>query len=140
MILDSNSKLFETLSQLMKKKGECAFKIINELNISELTLRQIEYLKKFDQCDGITTSKLAEVLDLSKPSITEMIKKFIKLDCVYKEKCPQDGRVYYIHLTEKGKCIARLEELAIKRLVGRITTSLNDDEIDILSDLLLKIK
>lgn len=124
----------------MKIKGQCSFKLINELNMSELTLRQIEYIKKFDQCEYVTTSKLAEVLDISKPSITEMIKKFIKLDCVYKEKCPEDGRVYYIHLTEKGKCIARIEELAIKRLVDRITVSLNDDEIDALVDLVLKIK
>jgi len=138
--LDNNKKLFETCSQLMKIKGQCSFKLINEFNMSELTLRQIEYIKKFDQCDYVTTSKLAETLDLSKPTITEMIKKFIKLDCVYKEKCPEDGRVYYIHLTEKGKCIAKIEELAIKSLVHRITVSLNKDEMDNLIDLLSKIK
>lgn len=136
----SNEKLFETCSKIIKIKGQCSFNLINELNMSELTLRQIEYLKRFDQCDWVTTSKLAEVLDLSKPSITEMIKKFIKLDCVYKEKCPEDGRVYYIHLTEKGKCIARIEELAIKKLAERIKVSLNDDEIDILIELLSKIE
>ncbi|MFT8313111.1 MAG: MarR family transcriptional regulator [Clostridium sp.] len=138
--MDINKKLYDTYKQLMEVKGQCSCKLIDELNMSELTLRQIEYIKKFDQQECITTSKLAEVLDLSKPSVTEMIKKFIKLDCIYKQKCNKDGRVYYIHLTERGKCIARFDELTTKRVVDRIMESLNEDEINTLIDLLSKVK
>lgn len=138
--MDVNKKLYDTYSQLTKIKGECSCKLINELNMSELTLRQVEYIKKFDQYEYITTSKLAEILDLSKPSVTEMIKKFIKLECIYKQKCHKDGRVYYIHLTNKGKCIARFEELAAKRVVDRIMESLNEDEVNTLINLLSKVK
>lgn len=138
--MEIDEKLYDTYSELIKIKGECSCKLIDELNMSELTLRQIEYIKKFDQYGCITTSKLAEILDISKPSITEMIKKFIKLECIYKQKCHKDGRVYYIHLTDKGKCIARFEELATKKLVSRIKESLNEDEINTLIALLLKVK
>ncbi len=127
--MDVNKKLYETYSVFMEIKGECSCKLIDELNMSELTLRQIEYIKKFDQYDCVTTSRLARDLDLSKPSVTEMIKKFIKLECIYKQKCNEDGRVYYLHLTDKGKCIARFDEIAIKRVVDRIIESLEEEEL-----------
>jgi DNA-binding MarR family transcriptional regulator len=124
----------------MKVKGECSCKLIDELNMSELTLRQIEYIKKIGKYDSITISGLAEILNLSKPSITEMVKKFIKLDCVYKKQCEEDGRVQYIYLTERGECIARFEDLEIKRLIAKIIESLDDGEINILISILLKVK
>lgn len=138
--MEISDELYETYSELIKIKGECSCKLIDELNMSELTLRQIEYIKKFDRCDCITTSELAKILELSKPSVTEMIKKFIKLECIYKQKCNEDGRVYYLHLTEKGRCIARFEELTVRKLVDRILDSLEDDEIKTLISLLSKIK
>jgi DNA-binding MarR family transcriptional regulator len=138
--VDVNKELYDTYSELMKIKGECSCKLVDEFSMSELTLRQIEYIKKFDQHEYVTISKLAEILDLSKPSVTEMIKKFIKLDCIYKQKCHEDGRVYYIHLTDKGKCIARFEDLTIKKVVSRIMESLDEDEINTLITLLSKVK
>ncbi|SMC22295.1 DNA-binding transcriptional regulator, MarR family [Clostridium acidisoli DSM 12555] len=138
--MEISDELYETYSELIKIKGECSCKLIDELNMSELTLRQIEYIKKFDRCDYVTTSELAKILELSKPSVTEMIKKFIKLECIYKQKCNEDGRVYYLHLTEKGRCIARFEELTVRKLVDRILDSLEEDEIKTLISLLSKIK
>lgn len=138
--MDTKKYLYETYSGLMKVKGECSCKLIDELNMSELTLRQIEYIKKIGKYDAITISGLAEILNLSKPSITEMVKKFIKLDCVYKRQCQEDGRVQYIYLTERGECIARFEDLEIKRLVAKMLESLDHSEIDVLISILIKIK
>ena len=138
--MDTKKYLYETYSGLMKVKGECSCKLIDELNMSELTLRQIEYIKKIGKYEAITISGLAEILNLSKPSITEMVKKFIKLDCVYKRQCAEDGRVQYIYLTERGECIARFEDLEIKRLVAKMLESLDHGEIDVLISILIKIK
>ncbi|MEY8000872.1 MarR family winged helix-turn-helix transcriptional regulator [Clostridium sp. Mt-5] len=138
--MDNKKKLYETYSGLMKIKGECSCKLIDELNMSELTLRQIEYIKKIGKYDCITVSKLAEILNLSKPSITEMVKKFVKLGCVYKRQCQEDGRVQYVFLTERGKCIAGFEDLKIKKLVDKMMESLDEDEIHVLINILLKIR
>ena len=124
----------------MEIKGECSYKLVNELNMSELTLRQIEYIKKIGKYEYITISGLAEILDLSKPSITQMIKKFINLDCVYKKQCQEDGRVQYIYLTERGKDIAGFEDLEIKRLVDKILEQLDTEEINVLINILIKIR
>ena len=138
--MDREDKLYETYKHLMEIKGECSYNLINELNMSELTLRQIEYIKEIKKYDYITISELADILDLSKPTITQMIKRFIKLNCVYKEQCNNDGRVQYIYLTDRGSNIAEFEDLAIKKLISKITSNIDENELDILIDILLKIK
>ena len=112
---------------------------MNKYNISQMTLKQIEYLKKFDGQEYVTISQLAEYLNLSKPSITEMVKRFIQLDYVRKERCSHDARVYYIFLTEKGKRIARLEQIVNKDFVRRVENSLTKDDIKSLIEILLKV-
>jgi len=123
----------------MRIKKECRFCVIDKYNVSELTLKQIEYLKKFDEYKHVTISQLAESLKLSKPSITEMVKKFIKLDCVRKEQCSHDARVYYLYLTEKGKGIARLEQIADEDFIRRVVNCLSEEEISLLIELLSKV-
>ena len=124
----------------MRIKTECRFCIVEKYDISELTLKQFEYLKKFDEREYITISQLAKLLNLSKPSITEMVKKFIKLDCVKKEQCNHDARVYYLFLTEKGKGIARLEQIAEEDFVRRVEDCLSDEDISLLIELLSKVE
>jgi len=131
--------LFSVFNGFMKIKTECRFCVIDKYNISELTLKQIEYLKKFDEHEYFTISQLAEKLKLSKPSITEMVKKFIKLDCIEKEQCNHDARVYYLFLTEKGKGIARLEQIADEDFIRRVENCLNEEDISLLMELLSKV-
>ncbi len=123
----------------MRVKTDCKFNIMYKYNISQMTLKQVTYLKKFDGEEHITISQLSEDLDLSKPTITEMVKKFIKLDYIRKEQCHHDARVYYLYLTEKGKRIARLEQIVNENLARRVLSSLSKEDIDLLIEILLKI-
>lgn len=132
-------KLYNVFDGFMQIKTECRFCVIDKYNISQLTLKQIEYLKKFDEHEYVTISQLAEDLNLSKPSITEMVKKFIKLDCVKKEQCDHDARVYYLFLTEKGKGIARLEQITNEDFIRRVENCLNEEDISLLIELLSKV-
>jgi len=131
--------LFSVFNSFMRIKTECRFCVINKYNVSELTLKQIEYLKKFDEYEYVTISQLAENLKLSKPSITEMVKKFIKLDCVKKEQCNHDARVYYLFLTEKGKGIARIEQITNEDFIRRVENCLSEEEVSLLIELLSKV-
>lgn len=123
----------------MRIKTECRFCVIDKYNISELTLKQVEYLKKFDEYEYVTISQLAEDLNLSKPSITELVKKFIKLNCLKKEQCNHDARVYYLFLTERGKGIARYEQIATEDFVRRVENCLSKEDIHLLIELLSKV-
>ena len=132
-------RLFNAFNRFMQIKTECRFQVIHKYDIFHFTIKQIEYLKKFDGRQYITISQLAEELSLSKPSITEMVKKFIQLDCLKKERCSHDARVYYLFLTDKGKRIARLEQIANEQFIRRMGKSLNEEDIELLTEILLKV-
>jgi DNA-binding MarR family transcriptional regulator len=137
--LKEHQKLFDAFNRFMQIKTECRLQVVQQYNIAKFTLKQIEYLKKFDGRQYVTISQLAEELSLSKPSITEMVRKFIQLDCVKKEQCNHDARVYYLFLTDKGKKIARLEQLVNEHFIRRMGKSLNEEEINLLIEILLKV-
>lgn len=138
--MKNKEKLYQAAIDIMKVKGQCSCDIIEDLNLSELTVKQIQYIKIINKHQKITISELAQILNLSKPSVTEMIKKFINLDCVCKQQCDKDKRVQYIHLTERGKNIANITKLEIMKLVDRMIYSLNEEEVLVLINLLSKIK
>jgi len=131
--------LFSVFNRFMLIKTECRFHIMDKHNITQLTLKQIEYLKKFDKREYVTISQLAKELSLSKPSITEMVKKFIQLDCVQKEQCNHDARIYYLFLTEKGKRIVRLEQITNAHFIRRVEKCLSKEEISLLIEILSKV-
>jgi DNA-binding MarR family transcriptional regulator len=62
------------------------------------------------------------------------------MDCVYRERCPDDGRMLYICLTEKGKKIAHAEDAALRRMIERMVDSLDEDELDLLTRILQKVR
>ncbi len=134
------NNLLEAYKNLLKVKGDCSCEISRQCAPQGLTIKQVEYLKIIDNHREITFSMLADLTRNSKPTITEMINKFISFKCVYKEPCRADRRVSYIQLTEQGRKIARREEAIIERLVQRINNSLDDEEIDMLINLLRKIR
>ena len=138
--MDLHERLTTGIGKLTALKGECYINLLTDLNISELSIKQMEYLKSLNKTCGVTTSQLAEHLDLSKPTVTEMVKKFIKMDMVYKQSCPADGRVYYLKLTEKGQHIVDLGMMTNGYLAGKLINSLNEEDINTLITILMKIE
>lgn len=137
--MDLKEKLSIGIANILKLKGQCYLNLVDDLELSEMSLKQINYLKTMNKTCGTTTSQLAEELELSKPTVTEMVKKFIKMDCVYKQSCQADGRVHYLKLTERGQKIADLDSLTNDILATKLLNSLNEDDISTLIDILMKI-
>jgi DNA-binding MarR family transcriptional regulator len=69
-----------------------------------------------------------------------MINKFVKFECVYREKCPDDGRVIYIRLTEKGQMIARSEENSLMKVIEKMVDLFDEREIGTLIEILEKLR
>lgn len=132
--------LFIIFENLIKIKSECSCRIFSECGLSDITVKQVGYLKAIDEYGEVTFSRLAKITNNSKPTITEMINKFVKMECVYREKCSDDGRVVYIRLTEKGQMIARAEEKALMKVIEKILDSLDETEIDTLIRVLENVR
>jgi len=136
---EKKEHLLLVFENLFKTQSECSCDILSECGLSDITVKQIGYLKLIDDNGDVTFSRLARITRNSKPTITEMVNKFVKMDCVYKEKSSKDGRIFYIRLTEKGRKIARAEENALLRVIEKMADSLDEKEIDTLIDLLEKV-
>ena len=132
--------LLEAFENLFRARHECSSNIFSECGLSELTVRQVAYLKTIDEQGDVTFSRLAEITRNSKPTITEMINKFVRMECVYRERCPDDGRVLYIRLTDKGQKIAKAEQAALHRMIERMMDSLDDQEQELLVRILQKVR
>ena len=139
-MVDREGHLFEVIENLLRLKNECSCTIFSECGLSDLTVRQIAYLKAIAEQDEVTFSRLAEITNNSKPTITEMINKFVRMECVYREPCPDDGRILYIRLTDKGQKIAKADHYAMRRVIERMMNSLDEDETDLLIGILQKVR
>ena len=137
---DREEHLCEVFENLIRVKNACSCSVFSECGLSDMTVRQIAYLKTIDEQAEVTFSRLAEITRNSKPTITEMINKFVRMECVYREQCPDDGRIVYIRLTDKGKKIAQAERYALHRVIEQMVNSLDEHEMDLLIGILKKVR
>jgi DNA-binding MarR family transcriptional regulator len=139
-MMDREEHLLEVFENLIRIKNECSCTIFSECGLSDMTVKQIAYLKAIDEQGEVTFSRLAEITRNSKPTITEMINKFVRMECVYRQRCPDDGRILYIHLTDKGKRVAQAEQYALRQVIERMIHSLDEHELDLLAEILRKVR
>jgi DNA-binding MarR family transcriptional regulator len=132
--------LREVLEHLLMMKNECSCSIFSECGLSDMTVKQIAYLKVIDEQGDVTFSRLAAITKNSKPTITEMVNKFVRMECAYREPCRNDGRILYIRLTDRGKKIAEAEQDALRRVIERMIDSLDEHELDLLIGILEKVR
>jgi DNA-binding MarR family transcriptional regulator len=137
---ETEEHLLELLEQLLRMKNECSCSIFSECGLSDMTVKQIAYLKTIEEEGEVTFSRLAEITRTSKPTITETINRFVRMECVYREPCPDDRRIQYIRLTERGKMIARADQAALHRMIRQMMNSLDEEELDLLVGILRKVR
>gem|GEM_PF-2082692 len=125
-----DTALREVIEKLLSLKGECTFKLINDLEAKQLTMNQLNYLSIVERLKATTISELSETLNVSKPTVTESIKKLERSGYITKHKCAADARIYYIELTERGSKLANLEQLSVIKLVDLISEKLTREEVE----------
>ena len=124
------------ISQLM---GELETQAFDLEGFSDITVNQMHYLETIGELDRPTFGDLAEKLDVTPPSVSAIVKKLIKAGYLEKVQSQEDGRVYFLHPTEKGRRFNQLHGEVHQTLAKRIIENLNKDEIKILAVLLGKI-
>ncbi len=132
--------LFDVFERLLTIKNECSCQIFSECGLADMTVKQINYLKVIDENGDVTFSRLAEITRTSKPTITEMVNRFVRMECAYRQKSPDDGRIVYIRLTEKGQMIAQADRNALRRVIERMANSLDEKEMALLIEILKKVR
>ncbi len=128
-----------SFNKFLKMYFDSCREVYEELDYKELTGKQFSYLRKIDKSGEISMGDLADAFELSKPTVTEMIRKFDETGLIQKRRCETDGRVSYISLSPKGQLLANTNELESKRAVEKIFARLSEEEIATLTTLFNKI-
>ncbi len=120
----------KAFNRFLKMYFNSSKEVYEEINFKEITRKQFKYLKIIREHNKVTFSELADLFNVSKPTLTETINRFLKAKLVKKTRCANDQRVYYISLTKKGETLAMTNELESKKAVSKIFERLTEDEIE----------
>jgi DNA-binding MarR family transcriptional regulator len=126
----------EMISQLMGRLESQAFELEG---FSDITMNQMHYLETIGELDRPTFGDLAEKLGVTPPSVSGIVKKLIRAGYLKKVQSQEDGRVYFLHLTDKGSRFNQLHGEVHRVLARTITENLSPGEIKSLAVLLGKI-
>lgn len=129
----------KAFNRFLKMYFNSSREVYEEINFKEITGKQFKYLKIIRENGKVTFSELAKLLNISKPTLTETINKFLDAKLVKKNKCESDQRVYYITLTKRGETLAMTNELESKKAVSKIFERLSEDEIKLAVELFNKM-
>lgn len=87
-----------------------------------------------------TMKELAEKIHRTKPTVTVLVDKLVDYGYVAKEKSPEDNRVTYISLTEKGLSLKPSFEEISQKLNQRVYSGLTEREAEVLESTLQRIE
>lgn len=137
--MKSKDVVLDTVDMISQLMGELESKAFDQEGFSDITLNQILYLEMIARHEQPTFGDIAKRLEVTRPSVSAIVKKLISLGYVSKEQSPDDGRVYYLHLTLKGRRFNELHSEVHQILARRITQRLDQEEINDLAALITKI-
>ena len=105
----------------------------------ELSAKQLYYINLIAQKGETTVTELSKQLNISKPSVTGIISRFVDKQIVVKVSLMSDRRSYLIKLSEKGMNIQRKYQRLQDEVFNKITNVITHQEMQTLLKLTSKI-
>lgn len=102
--------------------------LLTEAELKSFSSNDYYYLTTIYYLEKPNFSQVAEALKLTKPAISSMTNKLIKMGLIDKVQSEEDKRVYYICVTQKGMSIIDGDEELYKKVDALIVSVLNDDD------------
>lgn len=123
MLKDSLDRYYYkmTVSELKRLSGKEEF--------SGISYNSLLYLDLITYGDDPTPSRLAEMLNVSKPAVTSKVSELIKLGLVEKKESGRDKRSFVLRPTPEAAEIYRSCDEAFDRAVDRLNNRYGPEEI-----------
>ncbi|MEJ3720617.1 helix-turn-helix domain-containing GNAT family N-acetyltransferase [Paenibacillus polymyxa] len=84
---------------------------------SEFSLSEARVLYELNNIENCTSKKLIEALRMDSGYLSRMMKRFEAFNLTYKVRSAEDGRLYFLYLTDKGReTLARLDALSDQQI------------------------
>ena len=134
--LHTLEQVIEMVTQLM---GNLETKAFEQEGFSELSMRQLLYLETVARMEQPSSSELADQLQVTKPSVTNLVGKLMQMGYVKKVQSNEDRRVYHIVLTPKGERFTETHANMHRLIAQQLTENLSAAETEQLLALLKKV-
>jgi len=96
---------------------------------SDYSLSEVRVMYEINHTKNCTAKNIKNTLEIDEGYLSRIIDKFVKQKLVKKVQSPEDGRVYTLSLTDKGKKLfGRLNE-ASDRSIETIVDKLSDHDL-----------
>lgn len=130
----------KSFNKLLKLYFDSCKEVYEELGLEKkLSSRQFYYLQLIHDNTDLTVSKFAELSELKKPTVTEIVNRFEQAGMISKRSCYKDKRRYFIELTKHGEMLAKSNELESRRVTEKIIEKLSTEEVQQWTQLLEQI-
>lgn len=108
----------------------------------DLTMPQFNILRILRGAKGkITVNSVKDRMVEKSPNTTRLMDKLIEKKLIERERCAEDRRVVYVRISEEGlKILSQIDEEWGKGGEEFLSTSLTEQEAELLSDLLDKLR
>ena len=106
----------------------------NQFNITDYY-----YLTTIYNMENPNLGEVAEKLKLTKPAISALVKRLTKHELIEKIQSDEDGRIYYIKVTERGRKIIEGDNAVYSQFTNLIGKIISDDQLKELDCLLDEI-
>jgi DNA-binding MarR family transcriptional regulator len=122
-------RLIFLISKVCQKLITHLQKSLSESGV-EVTPIQVMLLFFLQRKNGLNLTQISQGLMLENPTVTGLIDRLEKSGYVKRSDHPSDRRVYLVHLTEKGKKVAKRALPIVKKLNERIKEGYSKGEIE----------
>jgi len=103
---------------------------------SEFSLAEARVLYEIGHTEFCTAKGLIEELKIDPGYLSRIIKRFEKDNLIYRVQSLEDGRLYYLHLTNNGKdTLARLDDLSSGQIYHLISCLPEQGQINVVESM-----
>lgn len=136
----STSPIFErSIDALIRQISLAEARATHELELTELSMKQVVYLETIARLGRPTFSELARELKVTKPSVSAIYRKLESHGFVSREASSEDRRSFHIILTDRGRELQTAHENLHRKIAEHIAHFLTQEEQADLTRLLDKV-
>jgi len=127
IMLDKNISYIA--NYLWKESIKNISNILSDKEKKKFNIADYYYLTAIYYMDNPNIGEISEALELTKPAISAMIKRLESGGLITKRQSPEDKRVFYLDLTDKGKEIVEGDNMLYRRFTGFIRNLITEEQM-----------
>jgi len=102
--------------------------ILSNEEKKQFNITDYYYLTTIYNMDNPNLGEVAEKLKLTKPAISALVKRLTKNELIEKFKSNEDGRIYYLKVTEKGIKIIEGDNAVYSQFTSLISEIISENQ------------